>query len=163
MRIPLIASIAVLVLMGATAAPQPHVVAPSAIDAGRFLIAYGGCNECHTPGWNERKASIPESERLTGSTVGFQGTWGTSYPINLRLFFSHFSEARWIQLVREPNFPIHPPMPWERLQTLSDDDLHAIYAYVHSLGNVGPPVPDFVPPGKPVRTPVIVLTPVTPP
>jgi hypothetical protein len=64
--------------------------------------------------------------------------------------------------VRKPPFVVHPPMPWRNLQALSDTDLHAIYAYVNSLGTVGGPVHDFIPPGGAVTSAVIRMTPVTP-
>jgi len=147
---------------GAGAATEPHVVADDAISAGRYLVNYGGCNECHTPGFTQAKGQIPEAQRLTGNPVGFQGPWGTSYAINLRLFFTHFPEARWVAVVRKPPFDVHPPMPWGNLQALSDADLHAIYAYVNSLGNVGGPTPGFIPPGGTVTSPVMRITPATP-
>ena len=64
--------------------------------------------------------------------------------------------------MRDPPFEVHPPMPWSNLQLLTDADLHAIYAYVHSLGNTGVPVHDFIPPGGTVTSAVVRLTPVTP-
>jgi hypothetical protein len=147
---------------GAGAVTEPHVVADDAISAGRYLVNYGGCNECHTPGFTQAKGNIPEAQRLTGNPVGFQGPWGTSYAINLRLFFTRFPEARWVAVVRKPPFEVHPPMPWGNLQALSDADLHAIYAYMNSLGNVGVPTHDFIPPGGTVTSPVLRITPVTP-
>jgi mono/diheme cytochrome c family protein len=161
----LVALVALAPVLTARAAPtesDPHVVAADPVAAGRFLVGYGGCNECHTPGWTQARGQIPESDRLTGNPVGFQGPWGTSYAINLRLFFTKVPEARWIAVVRNPPFEVHPPMPWSNLQMLTDADLHAIYAYVHSLGTVGGPMHDFIPPGGTVTSPVVRLTPVTP-
>jgi len=37
--------------------------------------------------------------------------------------------------------PILPPMPWQNLNTLPDDDLKAIFAYLKSLPPVKNPVP----------------------
>ena len=147
---------------GARAGGEPHVVADDAIAAGRYLVNYGGCNECHTPRFVQAKGQIPEAQRLTGNPVGFQGPWGTSYAINLRIFFTRVPEARWMAVVRKPPFEVHPPMPWGNLQALSDADLHAIYAYVNSLGNVGVPVHDFIPPGNAVTSEVIRMMPATP-
>jgi mono/diheme cytochrome c family protein len=152
----------VLIGGGAGAATEPRVAADDAIAAGRYLVNYGGCNDCHTPGYTQAKGAIPETQRLTGNPVGFQGPWGTSYAINLRLFLNKVPEARWLAVVRKPPFEVHPPMPWANLQALSDADLHAIYAYVNSLGTVGGPMHDFIPPGGTVTSPVIRTTPVTP-
>jgi hypothetical protein len=38
--------------------------------------------------------------------------------------------------------PILPPMPWQALNTLSDDDLKAIFAYLRSIKPVRNEVPD---------------------
>src|SRR4051794_1557083 len=62
----------------------PHVVAKSKEDVGRYLIKIAGCNDCHSPGGMENKLG-PESDWLTGSPLGFNGPWGTSYAPNLRL------------------------------------------------------------------------------
>ena len=38
----------------------------------------GGCNDCHTGGYLEKTGAVPERERLTGDTLGWQGPWGTT-------------------------------------------------------------------------------------
>jgi hypothetical protein len=38
--------------------------------------------------------------------------------------------------------PILPPMPWQNLAIASDDDLHAIYAYLQSIPAIHNAVPD---------------------
>ena len=105
---------------GARAADAPHVVAGDSVATGRYLVNYGGCNDCHTPGWSEAPGTIPESKRLTGATVGFQGPWGVWYPANLRLQFSQMSVSRWLALVKSPGAAGHPPMPWFDVQSLSE-------------------------------------------
>ena len=77
---------------GATAAPAgdaattpaQYVQADSQIEAGRYLVKIGGCNDCHTPGYVEKLMmtgeAMPESEWLKGADVGFSGPWGVSYP-----------------------------------------------------------------------------------
>jgi cytochrome c553 len=42
--------------------------------------------------------------------------------------------------------PILPPMPWENLNRLSDEDLKAIFAYLKSLPAIKNKVPDPMPP-----------------
>jgi len=140
----------------ATAQPVDDVIA-----RGRLLVNYGGCNDCHTAGWMTKPGGVPEAERLTGVPIGFSGPWGTSYAINLRLFFTRVPEDRWNSMAAGPRRS-HPPMPWWNIEQLSASDLHALYAYVHSLGEVGGPVPDFVPPGGKVTTPVVHMEAVPP-
>lgn len=47
---------------------------------GRYLVAVGGCNDCHTPGFAEQGERIPEKSRLTGMAVGYSGPWGSAIP-----------------------------------------------------------------------------------
>ena len=44
--------------------------------------------------------------------------------------------------------PILPPMPWQAMGSLSDDDLKAVYAYLRTIPPVKNRVPDAVPPGE---------------
>jgi mono/diheme cytochrome c family protein len=126
------------------------------IERGRYLSRIGGCNDCHTPGYNEAAGKLPESDWLTGNPVGFQGPWGTTYPANLRLTLDRMTEAQWLARARAE---MRPPMPWFNLRDMSDDDLRAIYRYVRSLGPKGQPAPQYAPPGQQVQTPFVLFVP----
>jgi hypothetical protein len=109
-------------------------------------------------------AGHPQDEKLTepsglsgpwiaatnANLTAWAGPWGISYATNLTpeettgmkiwtedMFLSamktgrHFGQSR----------PILPPMPWQTLAQLSDDDLKAIYAYLRTI----PPVKNLVP------------------
>ena len=123
---------------------------PRIVERGRYLVGVGACNDCHTPGFNEAAGKIPQSQRLVGSNVGFQGPWGTSYPVNLRLYVQSLSEAQWLARVRQP---MRPPMPWFNLREMTDADLVAMYRFIRALGPVGEPAPAAAAPGVPVKTP----------
>jgi len=120
------------------------------IERGRYLVGVGACNDCHTPGFNEAAGRIPHNQWLVGSDVGFQGPWGTSYPVNLRLYVQTLSEAQWLARVRQP---MRPPMPWFNLRDMTDADLIAIYRFIRALGPAGEPAPTAAAPGVPVKTP----------
>lgn len=140
--------------LGIAAEGNPGVGVPDeAIDRGRYLVVVGGCNECHTPGYVEAGGDLPESAWLTGSAVGWQGGWGTTYPVNLRLFFSGLTEDGWVMYAR--NVVTRPPMGWFVLNALTESDARAMYRFVKALGPAGDPTPAYVPPGAPVDTPVI--------
>jgi mono/diheme cytochrome c family protein len=140
----------------------PHVAADDPIAAGRFLVNYGGCNDCHTGGQLEGQPLPPESGRLEGSTVGFMGPWGVSYAPNLRMVLASMSPAQFTALIANPGPMGKPPMPWPALQSLSQADQLAIYAYIHSLGPAGTMTPADVAPGADPTTPYIRFTPVMP-
>ncbi len=131
----------------ASAAPDPLV------ERGRYLIVVGGCNECHTPGYVEAGGKLAEADWLTGTDIGWQGPWGTTYPANLRRFVSALSEDEWVQYAR--HVVTRPPMGWFVLNALSESDARAIHRFVHGLGVAGDPVPPYAPPGVAVDTPVI--------
>jgi mono/diheme cytochrome c family protein len=61
------------------------------IDRGRYLVGFGSCNDCHTSGWRESDGSVPVSQWMVGTKIGYRGPWGTSYPANVRLEFSRIS------------------------------------------------------------------------
>jgi hypothetical protein len=67
------------------------------IERGKYLATIGGCNDCHTEGYLLSDGKIPVSEWLKGSSFGWRGPWGTTYPRNLRLFVKDLSEAQWIK------------------------------------------------------------------
>lgn len=127
-----------------------------AIERGRYLSVVGGCNDCHTPGYMQAEGKVPENLWLTGTDLGFQGPWGTSYPANLRLYMGKLSEAQWLARARQP---MRPPMPWFNLREMSDKDLVALYRYVRSLAPAGKPAPVAVAPGQQVATPYIEFVP----
>ena len=123
---------------------------------GLYLVTIGGCNDCHTPGYPEQSGKVPPNEWLTGSVVGFQGPWGTTYPANLRLIAQSLTEAQWIARLRTP---MRPPMPWFNTAAMSDADLSAMYRFVRGLGPQGVPAPAYAAPGAAVDTPYIVFVP----
>lgn len=122
------------------------------LERGRYLIKTTGCNDCHTQGYTESAGRVAESRWLTGSSLGWQGPWGTTYAVNLRLLVQDLTLEQWRQVVRQP---ARPPMPWFALRDMTDEDLTAMYHFVRSLGAAGTPAPAYAPPGEEVRTPVV--------
>lgn len=141
--------------LGASAPASPDLVA-----RGRYLIAIGGCNDCHTPEYMAKGNAVPEDDWLTGVPVGWRGPWGTSYGSNLRVSVPAYDVENWIAMVRSRNGL--PPMPWTALHAMTDEDLRAVHAYICSLGPKGEPTPPPLPPDEEPKTPWLNLTPVTP-
>ncbi|HNH89570.1 MAG TPA: c-type cytochrome, partial [Thiobacillaceae bacterium] len=141
---------ALSILFLATQVPALASDDTRAIERGKYLAKVSGCNDCHTPGYMPAEGKVPEKLWLTGSSLGFQGPWGTTYPANLRLYMDKMTEAQWLARARQP---MRPPMPWFNLKEMSDKDLLALYRYVRSLGPAGEPAPLAAGPGQPVATP----------
>jgi hypothetical protein len=81
---------------------------------------------------------VHAAEDLTAWTGG----WGTSVASNLTPdpetgIGRRYTEAKFVQTMRTGKKPegtaLRPPMPTDVYQNLKDEDLKAIYAYLHSL------------------------------
>ena len=144
---------AAAVLLATVDASSSTSTPAASIARGLALVVYGTCNDCHTAGWRDTDGAVPVSRWLTGSSVGFRGWWGTSYPTNVRLDFQVMSVDRWIAAVRTRAG--HPPMVWQDLRQLPDSDLRAIYAFVKSLGPAGTTAPAAVEPWREPATPFV--------
>jgi cytochrome c553 len=88
---------------------------------------------------------------VTAGLTAWSGPWGISYAANLTpdeltgigiwtedLFLKTMRTGKHMGAGRD----ILPPMPWQGLAKLSDDDLKAIYAYLRSIPPVRNRVPD---------------------
>lgn len=124
-----------------------------AVSRGQYLVEIAGCNDCHTAGFAPSGGAVPVQEWLAGDVLGFRGPWGTTYPPNLRKFFTTLTEEQWVSTAK--NMKTRPPMPWWALNAMTNDDLVAIYRFVKTLGPSDATVPAFVPPGEPASAPFI--------
>ena len=136
---------------------QPHVVADNAEEAGRYLVIIGGCNDCHTEGYLQSEGDVPEEEWLTGSSLGWRGPWGTTYPPNLRLRVSEMTEDAWVDQIHTRTSL--PPMPWMNVNQMAEQDARALYQYLQLLGPRGEHAPAAVPPDQEPVTPYLSLQP----
>jgi hypothetical protein len=94
--------------------------------------------------------------------TAWSGPWGISYAANLTpdaltglrsgvwtedLFIKALRTGKHMGTARE----ILPPMPWQFIGQLSDDDLKAIWAYLGSITAIRNHVPDPIPPNEEPR------------
>jgi len=119
---------------------------------GKYLAVTTGCIDCHTPG---SLYGAPDSTRmLSGSELGWQGPWGTTYPRNLtpdmETGLGKYSAADIVQAIRTgkrlDGSPMLPPMPWPMYSQMTDEDLQALAAYLKALPAVSHKVPDRLAP-----------------
>ena len=136
------------------AAEKPSTAAgKTSLDHGRFLVQFGGCNDCHTPNYGPRDGKVPENEWLKGDSLGFQGPWGTTYPVNLRILLGTMNEDAWVKFAH--NLHARPPMPSFNLNILTEADLRDMYRFIKSLGPGGESAPAYLPPGQKPTGPVV--------
>lgn len=89
--------------------------------------------------------------------AGWVGPWGISYAANLtpdnatgigalseEMFIKTMREGKWMGVGR----PLLPPMPWQTLGMMTDQDLKCIYAFLQSLPAIHNQVPQPVTPDK---------------
>ncbi len=139
----------------AGAALESSELDPAKVERGRYVISTSGCNDCHTSGFAQSAGNVPESNWLSGDSLGWRGPWGTTYPANLRRLIASLSEDQWVIFAR--NLQSRPPMPWFNLRYMSEDDLRAIHHYVRYLGPTDDPVPEYVPPEREPPPPYVVF------
>lgn len=88
-----------------------------------------------------------------GTNTAFAGPWGISYARNLTpdevSGLGIWTEDTFLKTMRTGRHmgvsrPILPPMPWENLNKLTDEDLKSIYAYLRTIKPIRNEVPDAV-------------------
>lgn len=91
----------------------------------------------------------------TAGMTAWSGPWGISYAANLtpdpNTGLGFWTEEMFLQAMRTGKHlgagrDILPPMPWQGLSGLTDDDLRAIFAYLRSVPAVANTVPDPIRP-----------------
>ena len=89
--------------------------------------------------------------------AGWVGPWGISYAANLtpdnatgigalseEMFIKTLREGKWMGVGR----PLLPPMPWQNIGQMTDEDLKCMYAYLMSLPPIHNEVPQPVTPDR---------------
>jgi mono/diheme cytochrome c family protein len=118
------------------------------VKRGEYLVALGGCLDCHTSGYFLGK---PDMARfLGGSDVGFYIPHaGTFYGPNLtpdkETGLGNWSAAQIVAALQTGKRPdgrmLAPVMPWRSFARLTKSDAHAIAAFLKSLPAVSNKVP----------------------
>lgn len=91
----------------------------------------------------------------TLTMTAFSGPWGISYAANLtpdmETGIGAWSDAAFIGAVKTGKHmgagrPLLPPMPWQNLGKMTDEDLKSVFAYLQSIPPIKNQVPDPVEP-----------------
>lgn len=125
------------------------------VERGRYLVNFGGCFDCHTPGYFFGK---PDMARfLAGSEVGFEiPEMGVFYGPNLtpdpETGLGNWTEDEIVTAlqsgVRPDGRQLAPIMPWQSFAKLTKEDAQAIAAFLKSLAPVKNKVPGPFGPGE---------------
>ena len=99
------------------------------------------------------KSDGPWMWTAAGTNTAFAGPWGISYTKNLTpdrvSGLGIWTEDMFVKTMRTGRHmgvsrPILPPMPWQSLNSLNDEDLKAVFAYLQSVKPIYNEVPDPV-------------------
>jgi mono/diheme cytochrome c family protein len=110
------------------------------IARGKYLASFGGCNDCHTPGYFFGKPDM--TRQLSGSEVGFEvpglGVFhGPNLTPDKKTGIGSWTDVQIIDAMQKGVRPdgrmLAPIMPWRALANLSQADARAIVAYLRSI------------------------------
>jgi mono/diheme cytochrome c family protein len=146
-------SVGVSLVLAAGAGLAADMKAKDPHARGRYVATIGGCNDCHTPGYAMSGGKVPEKQWFTGDQLGWNGPWGTTYPVNLRLYVQKLDEDAWVAKAKK--LTARPPMPFWALNAMSESDLRALYRFVKGLGPAGEEAPAYLPPGQKPNGPYV--------
>ncbi|WP_245297078.1 MULTISPECIES: cytochrome c [Rhodomicrobium] len=127
------------------------------LNRGQYLVEFGGCNDCHTPGYFFGKPDM--ARYLAGSDVGFEipevGIFvGPNLTPDKETGLGSWSREEIITAmqtgVRPDGRVLSKIMPWPAFAKLTKADVSAIADYLQSLPSISSKVPGpFGPDEKP--------------
>jgi mono/diheme cytochrome c family protein len=134
-------------------APQPVTSVPAnastdPVKRGEYLVGISGCSDCHTP--QKRGQPLPGLDFAGGFEL--KGPFGTVTSANITpdpSGISYYDENLFVQAMRTGKVggrTLSPIMPWMMMRNMTDDDLKAIFAYLHTLKPVQHRVDNTLPP-----------------
>lgn len=134
--------------------PQPITAPVNAPDQstaeqrGAYLVKLAGCADCHTPA--DRGQPLPGLDFAGGQA--FNGAWGKTVSANITPDASgiaYYDESLFMQVLRTGYVKarkLDALMPVEQYQSLTGDDLKAIFTYLRTLKPVKHRVDNAEPP-----------------
>jgi mono/diheme cytochrome c family protein len=143
----------------AMASPLATAHADPQIDRGKYLVTFGGCNDCHTPGYFFGKPDM--AQYLGGSDVAFEipglGAFpGRNITPDKETGIGNWTSEQIVAAVQTGKRPdgrtLAPIMPWHAFANLTADDAMAIAAFLKSVPPVRHEVAGSFSPGAKVTT-----------
>jgi len=102
------------------------------------------------------KAMVGPWILFSPNLTAYVGPWGTSYSANLtpsQSGIGSWTEAQFMQALRtgkhmgmDNQRPIMPPMPWQEIAHMTDNDLKSVFAFLKTIPPVDNVVPAYEPP-----------------
>ena len=143
MRTSACIALAATAAVAAVAALLATAHAQSQVDRGKYLVTFGGCNDCHTPGYFLGKPDM--AQFLGGSEVAFEipglGAFaGRNITPDKDTGIGNWTSEQIVTAlqtgVRPDGRILAPIMPWHAFANLTKEDATAIAVFLKSI----PPV-----------------------
>jgi hypothetical protein len=103
----------------------------------------------------DRAAMEKKGNVITQTLTAWVGPWGVSYTANLtsdKTGIGNWEESNFFTAIRHGKFKgiesgrsLLPPMPWDMIRHMTDDELKAVFAFLKSTR----PIENIVPPPQP--------------
>jgi mono/diheme cytochrome c family protein len=152
-----------LILLGALCLSATAAHAEDPVARGRYLVEFGGCGDCHTPGHFSGKN---DPRTLGGSDVGF-GIPGVGVAVGPNLTpdkatgLGNWTDKQIADAITKGERPdgrmLSPIMPWKGFAHLLPSDVMAIVAYLRTLTPVDHRVPGPFGPTQEPTVPVMTI------
>lgn len=126
--------------------PPPNVKEP--VKRGEYLVRMADCATCHSPmvkGQTNYALAFGGGFRLKGPWGDVTGPNITQDPSGI----PYYDEQLFLQVIRTGYVKarkLNPIMPWDDFRTLTDEDLKATFAYLHTLPPIKHRVDNTEPP-----------------
>lgn len=128
-----------------SAVPEPDLSTP--VKRGEYYVTLGKCADCHTP-LDDNDQPLPGLDFAGGQFLE-EVQKATPNLTNDPTGISYYDEAMFIRVMRTGKVgarSLNPIMPWWYVGHMNDDDLRAMFAYLHSLKPVRHRVDNDLPP-----------------
>lgn len=145
--------------LAAISISSAHIGASAADDQsiarGRYLVAFGGCSDCHTPGYFFGKPDM--ARYLAGSEVGFEipglGVFhGPNLTPDKETGLGGWTDEQIrtaiTKGIRPDGRELAPIMPWRSIAGLTAEDVQAMIDFLRSIPPVSSKVPGPFGPGE---------------
>ena len=133
----------------------PHKIGPNGLEPDMTRALSGHPSDLRMPPPPASSPLWPWSGAATNTA--FAGPWGVSFTANLtpdkETGLGNWTEEMFMMTLRTGRHegkgrPILPPMPFQYVASLTDDDLKAVFAYLQSLTPVRNRVPAPIDPAE---------------
>jgi len=133
----------------------PKKMGPAGPEADMDLAFSGASSQM--PPINVNRKEFESKGLFVTNTLEWIGPWGISYAANITsdstTGIGNWTEDQFILCLRKGKYggvaggrDLLPPMPWEGLRQMTDDELKAVYAYLESTKPIHNVVPQPQPP-----------------